>query len=147
MKIILSTIFLFLFISCNGQVEKNELLTRSLTDTTLKIRGNLIELGTSDYRLDYYDVYEKDSHYKFLESRAYQGGGASWLGIIYGAIKMSYPDLLNDIRFDDESDGLAIWSEDKSKLEKIGRLIAMLKSDDDLLLQAIDAANTLGQME
>ena len=138
---------IFIVANCSGQIEKNQKLINSLNDSEMEIRGNLIEMGENDYRLDYYDVYEKDSHYKFLESKGYQGGGPSWLGIIYGAIKLSEPDLLIGIRFDDEAEGLAIWCSDKSKLEKIGRLISMVKSDDELLMKAIKVAENDGQME
>ena len=140
--------FLFVFIlGCNGQTKKNEKLIDALKDDNIEIRGNLVELGINDYRLDYYDVYEKDSHYKFLEAKGYQGGGPSWYGIIYGAIKMSEPTILKKIRFDDEAEGLAIWSSDKKTLIKIGKLISVVKSDKNILLEAIKVAEKNWKME
>ena len=106
-----------------------------------------MKVKETEFRLDYYDSSEKDSHYQFLESKGYQGGGPSWVGIIYGAIKMSDSKLLDDIRFDDEADGVAIWSSDKVKLEKIGRLISVVKTDKKILMQAISIAEQDGQME
>ena len=141
------TLFIFIIISCSGQVEKNKKLINCLNNEKSETRGNLIEISKSEFRLDYYDVYEKDTHFDFLESKGYQGGGPSWLGIIYGAIKMSEPEIMNGIRFDDEADGLAIWSSDKSKLEKIGRLISVLKSDDEILMKAIKIADKNWKME
>lgn len=106
-----------------------------------------MEISQSMYRLDYYDVSEKDSHYQFLSSQGYQGGGPSWLGITYGAIKLSETALLDKIRFDDEADGLAIWSSDKEALLKIGRLLSVIKSDETILKQAIQVAEENGEME
>lgn len=138
---------IFIITSCSGQTEKNQKLINSLTNKKIAIRGNLIKVNETEFRLDYYDTSEKDSHYKFLESKGYQGGGPSWVGIIYGAIKMSDSELLDEIRFDEEAEGLAIWASDKSKLEKIGRLISIVKSDNSILVQAISIAERDGQME
>lgn len=144
----LSQIFLFfLIISCNSQNPKNEKLTFALTDYESEIRGKVIKISSKEYRFDYYDVYENDSHFDFLISKGYQGGGPSWLGIIYGAIKMSDPEILNKIRFDEEAKGIAIWSSDKNSLEKIGRLITVLKNDETLLLKSINVAEQKGKME
>ncbi len=139
--------FVFIVTSCSGQTEKNQKLINSLTNKKIAIRGNLVKVKETEFRLDYYDSSEKDSHYQFLESKGYQGGGPSWVGIIYGAIKMSDSKLLDDVRFDDESDGVAIWSSDKVKLEKIGRLISIVKIDKKILMQAIRIAEQDGQME
>jgi hypothetical protein len=141
-------IFVILMVTaCSGQTEKNQKLINSLNNTKMEIRGKLIEISETEYRLDYYDTYEEDSHYNFLDSMGYQGGGPSWLGIIYGAIQMSEPLLLEEIRFDDEAAGIAIWSSNKSSLEKIGRLITEIKSDNELLIKAIKIAEQDGQME
>ena len=141
------TFLLFLLISCNSQTSKNEKLTFALTDYKSEIRGKVIEINSKEYRFDYYDVYENDSHSDFLVSKGYQGGGPSWLGIIYGAIKMSDPKILNIIRFDEEAEGIAIWSSDKNSLEKTGRLITVLKNDDSILLESIKVAERNGKME
>ena len=139
--------FVFIVTSCSGQTEKNQKFINSLSNKKIAIRGNLVKVKETEFRLDYYDSSEKDSHYQFLESKGYQGGGPSWVGIIYGAIKMSDSKLLDDIRFDDEADGVAIWSSDKVKLEKIGRLISVVKTDKKILMQAISIAEQDGQME
>lgn len=133
--------------SCTAQTAKNEKLVEALNNSELVIRGTLIRVGQTDYRLDYYDYHEQDSHAEFLNAKGYGGGGPSWLGIVYGAIKLADPTILDNIRFDDESDGLAIWSTDKESLIKIGRLISMVKTDERLLLQAIQVAEQNGQME
>jgi len=53
-------------------------------------------------------VHEKDSHFKELTEKGYQGGGPSWKGIVYGALKMSDPAILTKIGFDEEAEELAI---------------------------------------
>jgi len=140
-------IFVFVIVSYYKQAKKNEKLVNSLTDKKVGIRGNIIEISKTEFRLDYYDIDEEDSHSEFLVSEGYQGGGPSWAGIIYGAIKMSDPELFNEIRFDPEAQGLAIWSSERSILEKIGRLISTVKSDDLILAQAIKVAKRNWQME
>ena len=147
MKLIVQILLLFLLIGCSSPMEKNKLLLNALNNSEIKIRGTLIEISQNEYRLDYYDVSEEDSHYNFLSSNGYQGGGPSWLGIIYGAIQLSDPAILTKIRFDDEADGLAIWSSDKETLLKIGRLISVIKSDESTLKQAIRMAEQEGEME
>jgi hypothetical protein len=82
-----------------------------------------------------------------LSSNGYQGGGPSWLGIVYGAIQLSDPTILTKIQFDDEADGLAIWSSNKETLMKIGRLISVIKSDEAVLKHAIQVAEQAGEME
>ena len=56
-------------------------------------------------------------------------------------------EILNKIRFDEEAEGIAIWSSDKNTLEKIGRLITVLKNDDSILLESIKIAEKNGKME
>ena len=131
----------------NSDSRWSEELFISLTDQRIEPRGHLVELEPRLFRLDYYDVSEPDSHYEFLSKRGYQGGGPSWLGIIFGAIRMSDPEILQRIRFDEEGDGLAIWGSEKESLTQIMRLIAKVKSDDRLLLKAIQVAEEFGEME
>ena len=146
MKKILFLFSLLIFIGCNSQEKKEPKLLKSLTNNNITLRGQIHKID-NEYRLDYYDIYEKDSHLKFLQEKKYQGGGSSWKGIIYGAIKLSDYKILNDIRFDDESDGIAIWSKNKENLIKISRLISAIKTDNILLLKCISVANKNWKME
>lgn len=132
--------------SC-ASVDTNERLVNALDDKSIAIRGTIDEVPGDGFTYQYYDVLEKDSHYKKLEARGYQGGGYSWAGIIYGAILKSDPRLLGMIRFDEEGDGLAIWSQNKRALEQIGRLVAVVKSDDTILDECIAAAESRFKME
>ncbi|MFD2245434.1 Imm51 family immunity protein [Pontibacter ruber] len=148
MKLLYTFLFLILM-SCsgNGQTAKNDKLVKALNNSTLETRGKLVEISPNEYRLDYYDVHEEDSHFEYLSEKGYQGGGPSWLGIIYGAIQMSDPAIHSEISFDDEAEGLAIWSSDKESLEKIGRLIYVVKSDENIMMEAIKVAEQAGEME
>lgn len=139
--------FLLLTIGCSYQPGRNEKLYEALTDTSIVMRGYIVEITDSKFRYDYYDVLEKDSFMKKLIKRGFQGGGDSWAGIVYGAIRMSDGDLLSKIRFDPESDGLAIWSNDKESLKKVGRLVAIVKTNENILEECIITAKKNGQME
>ena len=140
------SILLTILISCQ-QLEPNDKLVKALSDQSIPIRGNLVKIDEQTYRLDYYDIYESDSHFEQLSSKGYQGGGPTWLGITYGAIQLSNPELLDQIRFDDEADGLAIWSSGRPTLEQIGRLISTIKSDDLLMNHCIDIAEANWRIE
>ena len=139
--------FIIVTLSCNGNATKNERLINALTDSTMTTRGNIIKISQTEFRFDYYDVHEKDSDLEILEKMKYQGGGYSWEGIVYGAIKLSDENLLNEIRFDPEAEGLAIWSNNEESLKKVGRLIAVIKSDDKILLDCIERAKKNWKME
>lgn len=147
MRNILLIIGLVAIFGCNNSIEKNEKLVQALQDTTLTIRGNLIKIAENDFRFDYYDVSESDSHSDYLQNMGFQGGGYRWEGIVYGAVKLSEPNILNTIRFDPEAEGLAIWSTDKRSLEKIGRLITVVKSDSEILTDCINVAKKRFRME
>ncbi|MFK8059769.1 MAG: hypothetical protein AB8B78_06710 [Polaribacter sp.] len=146
MKKIFFILSLFIFFGCNSQENKEPELLDALTNNSIATRGQIHKID-SEYRLDYYDVYEKDSHMKFLQKRGYQAGGPSWLGIIYGAIMLSDDKILTQIKFDDEAEGIAIWSKNKKSLEKISRLISVVKSNDKLLLKCISIADKNWKME
>ncbi len=147
MKNIIIIIGFIVFLGCNTSIEKNEKLVRAVQDSTITIRGNLITIAENDFRFDYYDVHESDTHLDYLQNNGFQGGGYSWEGIVYGAIKLSEPSILNSIRFDPEAEGLAIWSADKSSLEKVGRLISVVKSDNEILTECINVAKKRFKME
>jgi hypothetical protein len=144
-----SLLLTMIIISCSHsyQPKRSEKLYNALTDKSIEIRGKIIDNPKSEYRYDYYDIDEKDSCLKELTEKGYHGGGPSWVGIVYGAIRMSDDKLLSKTRFDEEADGLAMWSYDRESLEKIGRLIAVIKTDKKILNECILVAEKNGQME
>jgi hypothetical protein len=115
------------------------------------MRGTLLEMTSRSpgqrYRLDYYDGSEPDSSYKELSARGMQGGGPTWAGIVKGLLLLRCPGVLTRIALDDESDGLAIWSDDREALEIIGRLIGAAKKDPALLNEAIARAKRENAIE
>lgn len=143
----LALIIIFLIVSCNSSFKKNEKLINALNNPNITMRGTVIKIPNSEFRFDYYDSDEKDTDVKTLQSMNYQGGGDSWAGIVYGAIKLSDESLLEKIRFDPEAEGLAIWSNDEESLRKIGRLISVIKADKIVLNQCIKTAEDNWQME
>jgi hypothetical protein len=138
--------FSILIIGCVNP-QKNDKLIEALNDKTIAIRGSVIEIPNGDFRYDYFDINERDTNFKELIERGYQGGGPSWKGIVYGALKMSDPSIISKIRFDEEAEGLVIWCNDKETLNKIGRLIATVKSDKNLLDDCISVAEQGFKME
>lgn len=146
MKINFSFFIFILFFSCNNHELVEPKLKLAISNNKIIQRGVIHKID-NQFRFDYYDVYEKDSHMKYLQEKNYQGGGPSWKGIIYGALKLSEPIILNNIRFDDESDGIVIWSKNIEDLIKISRLISTIKTDNKLLLKCISVANKNWKME
>lgn len=149
-KINFISLFLLFFLSAcsqSYQPTKNEKLFNALSDESIKIRGEIINIPKGEFRFDYYDFDEKDSSIDELYKRGYQAGGLSWRGIVYGAIRMSNDKMLLKIRFDEEADGLAIWSHDRKILEQIGKLIAVIKDNKEILNECILVAEKNGEME
>jgi hypothetical protein len=111
-----------------------------------ELRGFLVKVG-SRYRYDYYDVYEPDSSLAALNAAGYQGGGPTWLGIVQGLIQLRQPTLLRELDFDEEGEGLAIWSKNRAALVSVATLITDAKEDPKVLSAAIAEAVKAGHME
>lgn len=103
-----------------------------------------MHVSEKNFRYDYYDVRESDSSYQQLAAMGYQGGGPSWAGIVFGLLKLKQPRLMRKLRFDEEGEGLAIWSADRNALQLVAELVTQAKSDKDLLKQAIAKAVAAG---
>lgn len=134
-------LLLCLFFSVNKITaqDSKELINKALTDNTLKSRG-VIKPEESHFRLDYDDVYEDDSHAKFLQEKGFHGGGPSWLGIIFGAFTHCGNDLIKNTDSDVSVTGVSFWSDKREDLEIISRVIDVIKSDDKILLEVIEIA-------
>jgi hypothetical protein len=134
---------LFSFQNSFSQVEK---LQTAITDTSVKFQGKL-QQESGKFRYDYHDVYQEDSLAKDLQASGYHGGGPSWLGIIYGAFKLCDNNLIDEVEMKVEVTGVTFWSANKEDLEKIGRVVGTIKTDDAILQLAIDKATELGIMQ
>ncbi|CAL2065010.1 hypothetical protein [Tenacibaculum sp. 190524A05c] len=134
---------LFSFQNTYSQVEK---LQTAISDATVPFQGKL-QQENGKFRYDYHDVYQQDSMAKDLQASGYHGGGPSWLGIIYGAFKLCDNNLIDEIEMKVEVTGVTFWSANKEDLEKIGRVVNTIKTEDNLLQLAIDKASELGIMQ
>ncbi len=140
-----SKLKLLLFLCClsianfvNGQ-ESKDVLSKAINETSEKVRG-VIKPDSGAFRLDYDDVYESDTQAKFLQEKGFHGGGPSWLGIIYGAFTICQDTLIANMDSDVSLTGVSFWSDSKDDLEKIRRVISVIKSDEKILLEAIENA-------
>lgn len=133
------TLILIFTLSTSYAQETKEQINNAITDVTLETRGKL-SLENAKHRFDYHDVYEKDTQAKFLQSKGFHGGGPSWLGIVYGAFALCESDLIDKIEMNVEVTGITFWSTDKSELDKIGRVIKVIKSNEQILLEVIEIA-------
>ncbi len=124
-----------------------EEINKIIIDNRSPMRGRIHEIEFNKFRLDYYDIYEEDSSMQYLMSKQLQGGGETWYGIINQAIKFVNPSLNNGVDFDPEADGLAIWSNNKSKLEQISRLINVIKTEESFLVNCVETAKITGTIE
>ena len=131
--------FLFFLTNKISAQEPKEVITKSITDTSLKTRGS-IKPEDTHFRLDYDDVYEEDTHAKFLQSKGFHGGGPSWLGILFGAFSLCENDLIKNTDSDVSVTGVSFWSDNKEDLEIISRVIEAIKSDEKILLEVIEIA-------
>ena len=128
-------------IRSNANMSKYEKKFKELfADDTIPHRGEIVDMEEHGYRLHYFDLNERDSHYDLLSEKGFQGGGPTWHGIVSGAIELTDPTLSNEIYMDEDSEGIIVSSKNRKVLEKIGRLIAILKSNPELLAAAIHVA-------
>lgn len=111
------------------------------------MRGTIDDAGDRGFIYQYYDGNEPDSHGEHLQAKGLQGGGYTWEGIVYGLLKLRSPKTLEEIEFDAEGEGLAIWSKRREALEIISGLVSQAKSDPALLSNAIEVAKRDGQLE
>ncbi|WP_075340656.1 hypothetical protein [Tenacibaculum agarivorans] len=137
------TCFFFSLQQSFAQVDK---LKNALSDTSIKMIGKLQEEGNR-FRYDFHDIYSDDSIAKDLQAAGYHGGGPSWLGIIYGAFQACENNLIESFEMKVEVTGVTFWASNKDDLEKIGRLVNVIKSDDTALQLAIDKATELDIMQ
>ncbi len=139
------TLILIFTLSTSYAQETKEQINNAITDVTLETRGKLSQ-ENAKHRFDYHDVYEKDTQAKFLQGKGFHGGGPSWLGIIYGAFTLCENDLIDKIEMNVEVTGITFWSTDKTDLEKIGRVVKIIKSNEQILLEVIEIAKKYDMM-
>lgn len=142
----LFSVLLFTLFTSHNIFAQADKLKNAITDASVTFQGKLQE-ENGKFRYDYHDVYQSDSVAKDLQASGYHGGGPSWLGIIYGAFKVCDNNLIDDLEMKVEVTGVTFWSTNKEDLEKIGRIVSTIKSDNTVLQLAIDKATELDIMQ
>lgn len=126
------------------------------TKKTQPLKATVIDAGTlrgrvvnveGRFRYEYFDVNEPDSSAAWLQAKGFQGGGPSWAGIVHGLVKLKRPELFDALEFDEEADGLVIWSTNRDALFAVARLVTDVKTDETLMKKAIEVANADDVME
>ncbi|WP_408040172.1 hypothetical protein [Tenacibaculum amylolyticum] len=147
-KVFLQFVFTFFFtiFSFQSIFSQADDVKNAMGDTSVKVQGKLQE-ENGKFRYDYHDIYQEDSLAKDLQASGYHGGGPSWLGIIYGAFKLCGNDLIDNLEMKVEVTGVTFWSTNKEDLEKIGRVVSLIKSNDAVLQASIDKATELDIMQ
>lgn len=135
-----------LFLATQNIFAQSEKVKNAISDTSLQVQGK-IQQENGKFRYDYHDIYQEDSLAKDLQASGYHGGGPSWLGIIYGAFQIAEDNLIDNLEMKVEVTGISFWSSSKDDLDKIGRIVNLIKSDDTVLQAAIDKASELGIMQ
>lgn len=113
-------------------------------------RGVLITTRTGKRRehcYSYYDVREADSSTALLQARGLQGGGESWASVVRALVALKKPAIGLVIELDPEGDGLSVRSRKRSALVEVAKLVAAAKSDEALLLLALEQARREGELE
>ncbi len=142
-SVVLLSVLLF---SIQSSFSQNEDFKNALNTKDMYFTG-VLQQQNGKFRYDYHDIYEKDSLAKDLQASGYHGGGPSWLGIIYGAFKAGGSNLIDGLEMNVEVSGITFWSTNRDDLEKIGRIVSLVKSNDDALQLAIDKATELDIMQ
>ncbi|WP_299682274.1 hypothetical protein [uncultured Tenacibaculum sp.] len=144
--IIKAVLLLTVLLSVHDSFSQGEDFKNALNTKDLHFTG-VLQQQNGKFRYDYHDIYEKDSLAKDLQASGYHGGGPSWLGIIYGAFKVGGSDLIDGLEMNVEVSGITFWSANRDDLEKIGRIVSLVKTKDGALQMAIDKATELDIMQ
>jgi hypothetical protein len=105
--------------------------------------GRLGAAGSGQYRYDYWGM----ERFEWLNAMGYQGGGCTWASIVYGLLALRAPELVPMARIDDSSDAVSVWSSDVEVLQAVAALVLEALSSDELLREAIAAAEAVGSVE
>lgn len=105
------------------------------------MRGTISPEVKGRYLYRYADHNELDSHATYLRGHGLDSGAETWSALVWGLLRLRHPFLLNSISFDEESDCLAIWSEEQQVLRYIDRLIDEAKRDPQLFDEALAIAD------
>lgn len=144
---IILIIILVSFLPLNANILSIMKLKNALTDNSVSMRGDISEISENQFIYQFYDYHEDDSHFSYFEEKGYQGGGDTWAALVEAAINLSDKSLLNELHLDPEADGLAIHSRERQTLEKVGRLVYLLKTDKAVLEDCIEEATKMRIME
>ncbi len=121
-------------------------LLEAIVDISKNGRGKIHASNDGLFILSYNDEGEVDNHLTFLRDYGYKGDGDSWQGIIHGALLLSDPDILKQIEMSQQEASVQIKSKKKEVLQSITRLIATLKEDETLLVEAVQMAELNDKM-
>lgn len=139
-------VMLFFNVQILFSQEIDDKIESVLEDHLASMRGKISE-ESGVFSLFYFDIYEKDSHVKFLQEKGFHGGGPSWLAIIYSAFNSFEPNIIDSVEYDLDVSGITLKTSNKEDLEMISRVIALIKSDEAILLEMISRAEVLGIMK
>ncbi len=128
-----------------AEVQHNPLM-EALVDINKKGRGDIHASNDGWFTLLYNDGSEMDNHLTFLKEHGYEGDSRSWKGIIHGALLLSDPDILDYINMEEEGEQLAIHSKKEAVLQSVARLLAKIKEDETLLIEAVQMAELNDKM-
>lgn len=135
--------FCFQFINSQEYADKIDAV---LDDKMAHTRGKLSQ-ESGVYTLFYFDVFEKDSHAKFLQEKGYHGGGPSWLALLYTAFNIYEENILDSLKYDLSVSGITFNTNNNEDLIMISKVIALIKSDEKVLTALIEEAKKLQIMK
>lgn len=121
-------------------------IEKALDDHLMDARGKISE-EEGVFSLFYFDVFEKDSHAKYLQDKGYHGGGPSWLAITYAAFNIFEPNIIDSVQYELDTSGITFKTGNREDLQMISRVIALIKSDETILNEMINRAKALEIMK
>ncbi len=84
---------------------------------------------------------------EFMEKRALQGGGPTWMGLITAALELETPATLAAIEFDDEADEVLVKSRSVAALNVVQSYVSIIMTDPDFMECCIAKARQGGYLE
>ncbi len=140
-------IFLFLSLSPLAYGQEYADKIDAVFDNPNAVMKGKIETENNMHKLHFYDKYEKDSIVSYFQEKGYQGGGASWLAIIYVAFNTYEENLIDLVKYDAEASGITFKSDTIEDLQMISKVIGLIKTDQTVLDALVDEAVKLKIMK
>ncbi len=140
-------LLLFIAVVSQGVCQTTEdKIDTAIMDEKMSLRGKIAKEDNT-FTLFYFDAFEKDSHTDFLQKKGYHGGGPSWLAMLYTIFNDYETNIIDELKYEVQASGVTFKGTHKEDLLMVSRVIALLKSDEKVMIDVIEKAKSIEIMK